>query len=83
MIRKTISLPDEMGAYIERRIRAGQYGNDSEYFRDLVRRDQERQEAVAAIQTLIDEAEASGVSELTLDEAFEQARRRAAAPKRA
>ena len=47
MIRKTISMPDEMGEWIENRIRSGQYNNDSEYFRDLVRHDQQRQEALA------------------------------------
>lgn len=74
MIRKTISLPDGMAEFIESRMESGQFGNDSEYFRDLVRRDQERQEGIAAVQKLIDEAEASGESELTLDEAFARAR---------
>jgi antitoxin ParD1/3/4 len=83
MIRKTISLPDGMAEFIESRMKSGQFGNDSEYFRDLVRRDQERQEGIAAVQKLIDEAEASGESELTLDEVFERARARVAALKRA
>jgi len=64
MIRKTISMPDEMGAWIEHRIRSGQYNNDSEYFRDLVRHDQQRQEALGQLRRMLDEAEASGVSAL-------------------
>ena len=83
MIRKTISLPDGMAEFIESRMKSGQFGNDSEYFRDLVRRDQERQEGIEAVQKLIDEADASGESELTLDEVFERARARVAALKRA
>ncbi len=41
MMRKTISMPDNMGEWIAARIDRGQYNNESEYFRDLVRRDQE------------------------------------------
>lgn len=83
MIRKTISLPDEMGDYIAGRLQSGQYGNDSEYFRDLVRRDRERQEAIAAIQEMIDDSLASGVSPRTFDEIAEEARARAKAKRRA
>ena len=64
MIRKTISMPDEMGAWIEGRIRSGAYNNDSEYFRDLVRHDQEQQEAIIQLRRILDDAEASGVSPL-------------------
>lgn len=62
MIRKTISMPDEMGEWIDERIESGQYNNDSEYFRDLVRRDQERQDAIVTLRRMLEEAEASGVS---------------------
>lgn len=41
MIRKTISMPDEMGDWISSRIRHGLYNNESEYFRYLVRQDRE------------------------------------------
>ena len=64
MVRKTISMPDEMGEWVESRIRSGQYNNDSEYFRDLVRHDQQRQEALGQLRRMLDEAEASGVSAL-------------------
>lgn len=47
MIRKTISMPDNMGEWISGRLHQGQYNNESEYFRDLVRRDQEDQERLA------------------------------------
>lgn len=35
--------PESLRAYIDERVRSGQYGNTSEYLRDLVRRDQEDQ----------------------------------------
>lgn len=76
MIRKTISMPDDMGAWIEGRIKSGQYNNDSEYFRDLVRRDRERQQAEAKLLQMLKEAEASGVSDMTLQEIWDEAERR-------
>ena len=42
MATLNISLTDEMRAYVEERISSGRYGNASEYFRDLVRGDQDR-----------------------------------------
>ncbi|MGH7885803.1 MAG: type II toxin-antitoxin system ParD family antitoxin [Thermodesulfobacteriota bacterium] len=63
MSRKTISMPDDMSDWIDRRIKSGQYNNDSEYFRDLIRRDQERQKSIVQLQKLLEEGENSGVSE--------------------
>ena len=66
MIRKTISMPDSMGAWINERIHEGQYNNESEYFRDLVRRDQIRQDEVTRIRELLETAEQSGISHKTV-----------------
>ncbi len=66
MIRKTIAIPDDMGTWVYERIQSGQYNNESEYFRDLVRRDQERQEAISQIRQMLDEGEASGISPRTV-----------------
>jgi len=78
MSRLTISMPDQMSAWVEAQVQAGRYGNVSEYFRDLVRRDQDRRtEAERALQDLIDRAEASGVSERTLPEILDAAREEA------
>jgi antitoxin ParD1/3/4 len=43
MVRKTISMPDIMADWIAARIERGQFDNESEYFRDLVRRNQEEE----------------------------------------
>ena len=63
MAKMTISMPDAMGEYVASRVEVGQYGNVSEYFRDLVRREQQRQEATEELRRMLAEAEASGVSE--------------------
>lgn len=45
MSRNTMSfaLPESLRAYIDERVKSGQYGNTSEYLRDLVRRDRDEQ----------------------------------------
>lgn len=78
MSRVTISMPDQMNKWVEAQVSAGRYGNVSEYFRDLVRRDQEtREAAIQELRQIIDEAEAGGISERTIDEVFEAARQKA------
>ncbi|MER0214955.1 MAG: type II toxin-antitoxin system ParD family antitoxin [Nitrosomonas sp.] len=41
-IRKTITLTDKQDQWIKTQIAAGGFTNDSEYIRDLLRRDQEQ-----------------------------------------
>ncbi|AOO80097.1 type II toxin-antitoxin system ParD family antitoxin [Bosea vaviloviae] len=77
MATMNVSLPDQMKAWVETQAESGRYGNASDYVRDLIRRDQERQDKIAAFQRLIDEGRASGVSTRALDEVWEEARRRA------
>jgi len=61
MSRHTMSfaLPESMREYIDSRVSAGNYGNTSEFIRDLVRRDQEEQ-AKKRLRDLIEEGLASG-----------------------
>lgn len=78
MSRLTISMPEQMNDWVEAQISVGRYGNVSEYFRDLVRRDQENREgAIAELRSLIEQAEASGISRRTLPEVLEAARQEA------
>lgn len=75
--RKTITVTDQQDEWIKAQIGAGSYTNDSEYIRDLIRKDQERHTKIAAMQKLIDEAEESGVSEITPENLRAELRRRA------
>ena len=61
MSRNTMSfaLPKTMREYIDSRVASGNYGNTSEYIRDLVRRDQEEQ-AKKRLRELIEEGLTSG-----------------------
>ncbi len=37
----SFALPDELRRYIDDRVQSGEYGNTSEYLRELIRRDQQ------------------------------------------
>ena len=64
MATMNVSLPDAMKAWVERQTETGRYGNASDYVRDLIRRDQDRQSALAELQALVDEGLASGQAEV-------------------
>ena len=59
-VRKTITLTDKQDGWIKAQIDAGHYTNDSEYIRDLIRREQERGAEIEAIRAALIEGEASG-----------------------
>ncbi len=44
MTTMNISLPDELKAFVDQRIQADGYGTSSEYMRELIRRDKDRQQ---------------------------------------
>ena len=55
----SFALPEAMRDYVDQRVRSGQYGNTSEYLRELIRRDQEEQ-ARKRLRALIEEGLSSG-----------------------
>jgi antitoxin ParD1/3/4 len=77
MTRLTISLPDVMGEYVTSQVSIGQYGNTSEYIRDLIRHDQEKKKmALAELRALLQEGEDSGVTDYSMDEIKGRARKK-------
>ncbi|MDN5753560.1 MAG: type II toxin-antitoxin system ParD family antitoxin [Nitrosospira sp.] len=62
MHRKTITLTEQQDSWVKGQIETGQFGNDSEYIRHLIRRDQQAQERVAALRQALLEGESSGTS---------------------
>jgi antitoxin ParD1/3/4 len=79
MATMTVSLPDRMNAWVEAQTQTGRYASADDYVRDLIRRDQERAEKIAALQELITEGLESGVAERGIDDILADARRRAEA----
>lgn len=68
MATMNISLPDPMKHWVEGQAETGRYSNASDYVRDLIRRDQERQAKIAHMQHLVDEARASGIAEESMED---------------
>lgn len=59
-MRKTITVTAHQNDWIKAQIAAGDFTNDSEYIRDLIRRDQSRQTEIEAIRQALIEGEQSG-----------------------
>ena len=73
----SFALPEAMRSYIDERVVEGNYGNTSEYIRDLVRKDQQEQ-ARNRLRALIEEGLISGparpLTQVDEDEALAVAR---------
>jgi len=70
--RKTITLSEQQDAWVKARIESGDYTNDSEYFRDLIRRDQEQ---LRALKQAIQEGLDSGISERSMSDIWTDVKR--------
>ena len=75
-ITVNIALPETMRAYVAERVASGEYGNTSEYVRDLIRKDQ-RDQRIERLRGLAEEGFTSGPAEA--DTAADQAELRAIA----
>ncbi len=70
-----------MRAYVDERVRSGEYGNTSEYLRDLIRRDQQEQ-AARRLRQLITEGLESGDGRAATADVLAELRRAALDPDR-
>ncbi|MGA9435692.1 MAG: type II toxin-antitoxin system ParD family antitoxin [Roseobacter sp.] len=63
MATMNVSLPDQMKTWIDARLEDGRFSNTNDYVRHLIRLDQERAQAIEALQQAIDEGVKSGEPE--------------------
>jgi len=76
MIKKTITVTDQQDAWIKSRISSGQYGNDSEFIRDLIRREQARLDELEVLRAALIAGEESGIGSMSMDDIKTKARKR-------
>ena len=76
LVKKSITVTDRQEQWIRAQVASGEYGNDSEYFRDLIRRDQERNAQFRALKEAIQEGLESGVGDKTVKEIWAEAEQR-------
>ena len=71
-IRKTITLTEKQDEWFKGQIARGDFTNDSEYLRDLIRRDQEQNNRFRALKAAIQEGMNSGVSNKAVNDIMEE-----------
>ena len=76
MTRKTITITDQMDDWVKGQVESGKYGNDSEYFRDLIRKDQSKKDNLETLRNLLVEGEQSGSSNLSVTDIWDEAEER-------
>lgn len=76
MAQMNISIPEQLKSWAEARVAEGSYSSTSDYVRDLVRRDRDYAEKLAALQAAIDEGRASPEIDLTIDDIIADGKRR-------
>jgi len=72
MAQMNVSIPQALKGWAESRVAEGRYSSTSDYIRDLVRRDQEAEEAKRRLQTALDEGFASPEGPTDLDALFDE-----------
>ena len=74
LIKKSITVTDRQQEWIRAQVASGEYGSDSEYFRDLIRRDQEQDARFRALKIAIqEEGLESGAADKTVKEVWAEA----------
>jgi len=75
-IRKSITFTEQQDKWIKLRIKNGDFTNDSEYIRDLVRKDQSENMKLLELKNAIDEGLQSGKSNLKIRDIMQQVHNR-------
>jgi len=76
MQRKTITVTEQQDTWIKSQVESGQYGNDSEYLRELIRHDQEYKNKIKLLSFALIEGEESGISERSMTDILNDAKER-------
>lgn len=67
IVRKSITFTEQQDAYVKSLIEQGYYTNDSEYVRDIIRKDQENRRRIMDLNDALVDGIDSGPSTATID----------------
>lgn len=70
MATVNVALSDQMKGWAEECVQSGRYVSVSDYVRDLIRKDKERDVALEQVQQMISEGIESGVSDKSVDDVW-------------
>jgi len=76
VVRKSITFTEQLNAWVQSVIAQGDYANESEYVRDLIRHDRERRAKFLALKEAIQEGMDSGISDQNVMDVWEKAEQR-------
>ena len=76
MVKKSITVTDKQEEWIKAQIGSGDYGNDSEVIRDLIRQKQAKDAEIQAVRAALTEAEQSGFTDKTAEQIRQDAKTR-------
>lgn len=76
MTSMSVSLSDQLRGFIKSRVESGDYHNESEYIRDLVRKDREKLSEEQQLLNLLRQSEQSGVSNNTIPDIMSSVKKR-------
>ncbi len=68
LVKKSITVTEQQNEWIKNRIVNGDYGNDSEYLRDLIRKDRTENEKFIRLKNAIQEGIDSGICDDTIED---------------
>lgn len=68
LVKKTYSITSHHDEWVKARVASGKYATDSEYLRELIRRDEEETEKLEALRAALIEGEQSGISSRSPDD---------------
>jgi antitoxin ParD1/3/4 len=71
-IRKTVTFTEQQDKWIKAQIEAGEFTNDSEYLRNLVRQDQAKNQNFISLKMKLQEGLDSGISTKSLPEIMKE-----------
>lgn len=81
-IRKTITFTEKQDKWIKSRVTTGEFTNDSEYLRDLIRHDQVKNAKFSALKAAITEGMESGISNKSVPDIMKKVEERMRADRR-
>ena len=76
MVKKSITVTNKQEEWIKAQIGSGDFGNDSEVIRDLIRQKQAQNSEIEMIRAALIEAEKSGFTDKTAEEIRQEAKTR-------
>lgn len=73
MIRKSITFTQQQDLWVKQQIKNGGYTNDSEYIRDLIRKDQAEKQNLDELRAAVQEGIDSGISNRSVEDIWKEA----------